>query len=121
MPHFIPTLACGNMGITGTDVVLFLILVASWIVAACLSFVNFVIIFSVSQVISFRLLHSVILMLYVGLAVFVFNLDKIIHNYVVAMPLGQTLAIVLPLAVTSHFVYLLMYCRRVKRENKKDA
>ena len=121
VPYFIPILACGNVGITTGDIVLLLFVAASWIIAFCLCLANLAIIFRGSQSVSFKLIHSVILTFYIGIAIFLFNLQKIITNNDKAAPIGMVLTIAIPLIVISHFIYLLIYWRRLKHETKKDT
>ena len=121
MPHLSIILACGNMGITTGDVVLFFMLAACWLAACILCLVNLVIIFRTSRELSFRRTHSLIFLSYIGLATFLFCLPKIITKDGVAAPIGMVLTIAIPLFVIGHFIYLMICRRRLKHERKQDA
>jgi hypothetical protein len=116
MSHLFPILACGNMGITSGDIALFLLLAASWLAACILSIVNLVIIVRVSSLMQFGFFVA-----YVGLALFLFCLPKVVTNGEWAGLIGETLTIAIPLLVMGHFVFLLIYRRRFKYGVKHDA
>ncbi len=120
MSGLTPILACGNIGITTGDIVLFLLLAASWLAAFCLCPANFVFIFRASRMASFRLIHGTILIFYIGLAIFLFNLQRIITDNKKAGSIGRILMIAIPLIVIGHFIYLLIYWRRVVKSKKSD-
>ena len=120
MLHFSPILACGNV-LTTRDVVLLLALAVGWFSAAILCLFNIVIIFRASRAFSFRLTHLSIFLSYIGLAIFLFCLEKIITNEDIATPIGRTLTVGIPLVVIGHFIYLLICRRRFKHETERAA
>ena len=109
------------MGITFGDIVLFLILAACWLYACCLCVVNLIFILGGSRSTSFRLTHFFIFLGYVGLALFLIYLPKFVINHDLADSIGKILTIAIPLLVISHFVYLLIYQRRLRHQAKQDA
>jgi len=128
MLHDLPVLACGDMGLTKTDGILILSIIAGWLVAAVLFIANLVLIFQVRKRASFGVIHGTIVAVYVGLAIFLFNFQKIITinpkaaiNPKVVMIVGSGLTVAIPLLVITHFIYLLIYRRRFKREIETAA
>jgi hypothetical protein len=117
MTGLTPMLACRGPVITAGDLVILLLLAGAWLVAIVLCFVNLVLIFRLSRMFLFRLTHFLIYLSYICLATFLFCLSKIITRDDVAAPVAIILMIAVPVMVIGHFIYLLFYRRKLKRED----
>ena len=122
MLHDLPVLACGDMGLTKTDGILILSIIAGWLVAAVLFIANLVLISQARNRASFRVIHGTIMAVYVGLGIFLFAFQSIITiNPLAEIIVGYGLTVAIPLLVITHFIYLLIYRRRFKRESETAA
>jgi len=126
---FTPFLACGGPVLSPFETALVLSVIVGWLASFVLCFVNLAIILMMTARRSFKLVQSAVIALCIGLTALLYYLTigGLQNRPSSHEPNGAVTAVVMvlpfliPLLVIGQFIYLLLYRRRLKLENKKTA